>query len=286
MMPIGTLDPPTDYSCTAAPSPTRLAAEHASLSRSARSSQRPYRQPAFLLRVRDEVRPRRPDKRWHHRLSPTGIYARCERRPNGFDRLAFAKETRCRRVQLATRLINFKRQFAGYGAFHRARARSPADYPPVLSACSRMVYSCRRLFMRRHETPRAAAMPFRRLWFRTHRYRGAALFAFALQVSLDENLRQHQPTLVCDARVRLLALRLPAASQPIPSRRVVNDVAARRSPAPAMALALPPSTEMPIVTAKKRLWADAVNDRHQPPLQNICAQSVDFRTARRSHAGR
>ena len=88
------------------------------------------------------------------------------------------------------------------------------------------------------------------------------LFAFAIQVSLDENLRQ-LPTGIWSAMLvfALLALRLPAASQPIPSLKVVNDVAARRSPAPAMTLALPPvEAEMPIVAAKKRLWAHAVND--------------------------
>jgi hypothetical protein len=88
------------------------------------------------------------------------------------------------------------------------------------------------------------------------------LFAFALQVSLDENLRQ-LPTGIWPAMLvsALFALRRPAASQPFSSLKVVNDVAARRSPAPAMALALPPvEAEMPIVTAKKRLWADAVAD--------------------------
>jgi hypothetical protein len=58
----------------------------------------------------------------------------------------------------------------------------------------------------------------------------------------------------------LLALCLPAASQPFPSLKVVDDVGAQRSPAPAMALALPPvEAEIPTVTAKKRLWADAVD---------------------------
>jgi hypothetical protein len=88
------------------------------------------------------------------------------------------------------------------------------------------------------------------------------LFAFALQVSLDENLRQ-LPTGIWSAMLvsALFALRRPAASQPIPSLKVVNDVAARRSPAPAMALALPPvEAEIPAVAAKKRLWADAVAD--------------------------
>lgn len=118
--------------------------------------------------------------------------------------------------------------------------------------------------MRRHETPRTAAMPVRRpIGFR-EQLLGIVLllFAFALQVSLDGNLRQ-LPTGIWSAMLffALLALRLPAASQPIPSLKVVNDVAARRSPAPAMALALPPiEAEMPIVGAKKRLWADAVDD--------------------------
>ena len=118
--------------------------------------------------------------------------------------------------------------------------------------------------MRRHETPRAAAMPVRRpIGFRKQLLGIVVLlFAFALQVSLDENLRQ-LPTGIWSAMLvsALFALRRPAASQPIPSLKVVNDVGARRSPAPAMALALPPvEAEMPIVTAKKRLWADAVAD--------------------------
>jgi hypothetical protein len=107
-------------------------------------------------------------------------------------------------------------------------------------------------------------MPFRRpIGFRKQLIGIVVLlFAFAIQVSSDENLRQ-LPTGIWSAMLffALLALRLPAASRPIPSLKVVNDVAARRSPAPAMALALPPvEAEMPIVAAKKRLWADAVDD--------------------------
>jgi hypothetical protein len=117
--------------------------------------------------------------------------------------------------------------------------------------------------MRRHETPRAAAMPVRRpIGFRKQLIGIVVLlFAFAIQVSLDENLRQ-LPTGIWSAMLffALLALCLPAASRPIPSLKVVNDVAARRSPAPAMALALPPvEAEIATVTAKKRLWADAVD---------------------------
>jgi hypothetical protein len=107
-------------------------------------------------------------------------------------------------------------------------------------------------------------MPFRRpIGFRKQLLGIVVLlFAFAIQVSSDENLRQ-LPTGIWSAMLffALLALRLPAASQPIPSLKVVNDVAARRSPAPAMALALPPvEAEIPTVTVKKRLWADAVDD--------------------------
>lgn len=118
--------------------------------------------------------------------------------------------------------------------------------------------------MRRRETPRVTAMPVRRpIGFRKQLLGVVVLlFAFAIQVSLDENLRQ-LPTGIWSAMLffALLALCLPAASQPFPSLKVVNDVAARRSPAPAMALALPPvEAEMPTVTVKKRLWADEVAD--------------------------
>ena len=118
--------------------------------------------------------------------------------------------------------------------------------------------------MRRHETPRAAAMPVRRpIGFRKQLLGIVVLlFAFTLQVSLDENLRQ-LPTGIWSAMLffALLALRLPAASQPFSILKVVNDVAARRSPAPAMALALPPvEAEIATVTVKKSLWADAVAD--------------------------
>lgn len=118
--------------------------------------------------------------------------------------------------------------------------------------------------MRRHETPRAAAVPSRRPISFRKQLLGIVvlLFAFALQVSLDENLRQ-LPAGIWSAMLffALLALCLPAASQPIPSLKVVNDFGAQRSPAPAMALALPPvEAEIPTVTAKKRLWADAVAD--------------------------
>ena len=118
--------------------------------------------------------------------------------------------------------------------------------------------------MRRHETPRTAAMPVRRpIGFR-EQLLGIVLllFAFALQVALDGNLRQ-LPTGIWSAMLvsALFALRRPAAIQPLSSLKVVNDVAAQRSPAPAMALALPPvEAEIPTVTVKKRLWADAVDD--------------------------
>ena len=118
--------------------------------------------------------------------------------------------------------------------------------------------------MGRHETQRAAAMPVQRPIGSREQLLGIVLLlsAFAIQVALDKNLRQ-LPAGIWSAMLvsALLALRRPAASRPIPSLKVVNDVAARRSPAPAMALALPPvEAEMPIVTAKKRLWADAVDD--------------------------
>ena len=118
--------------------------------------------------------------------------------------------------------------------------------------------------MRRHKTPRAAAMPVQRpIGFREQLLGIVVLlFAFVIQVSLDENLRQI-PAGIWSAVLffALLALRRAAASQPMPSLKVVNDVAARRSSAPVMALALPPvEAEMPSVTVKKRRWADAADD--------------------------
>lgn len=118
--------------------------------------------------------------------------------------------------------------------------------------------------MRRHETPRTAAMPVRRpIGFRDQLLGIVVLlFAFAIQVSLDENLRQ-LPASIWSAMLvfSLIGLRRRTASQPMPGLKVVNDVAARRSSAPVMALALPPvEAEIPAVTAKKRLWADAVDD--------------------------
>ncbi len=118
--------------------------------------------------------------------------------------------------------------------------------------------------MRRHETPSTAAMPVRRpIGFREQLLGIVVLlFAFVIQVSLDENLRQ-LPAGIWSAALffALLALRWGAASQPTPSLKVVNDVAARRSSAPVMALTLPPvEAEMPSVKVKKRLWADAVDE--------------------------
>jgi hypothetical protein len=118
--------------------------------------------------------------------------------------------------------------------------------------------------MTRHETPRAAAMPVRRpLGFRQQLIGIVVLlFAFAIQVSLDENLRQ-LPAGIWSALLvfALLALHRPAASRPMPGLKVVNEVAARRSAAQVMALALPPiEAELPSKTVQERLWADAVDD--------------------------
>ena len=118
--------------------------------------------------------------------------------------------------------------------------------------------------MRRHETPRAAAMSIRRpIGFREQLLGIVVLlFAFVIQVSLDENLRQ-LPAGIWSAALffALLALRWGAVSQPTPSLKVVNEVAARRSSAPVVAHALPPvEAEMPTETVKERLWADVVAD--------------------------
>ena len=118
--------------------------------------------------------------------------------------------------------------------------------------------------MTRHGTPKAVAMPVRRpIGFREQLLGIVVLlFAFVIQVSLDENLRQ-LPAGIWSAVLffALLAMLRSAASQPMPGLKVVNDVAARRSSAPVMALAVPPvEAEMPNVNVKKRLWADAVDD--------------------------
>ena len=103
--------------------------------------------------------------------------------------------------------------------------------------------------MRRHETPRASAMPVRRpIGFRDQLLGIVVLlFAFAIQVSLDEDLRQF-PAGIWPAVLFLTLL-------------VSRRIAARRRSAPVMAAALPPvEAEIPSETVKKRLWADALDD--------------------------
>ena len=118
--------------------------------------------------------------------------------------------------------------------------------------------------MRRHETPRAAEMPVRRpIGFREQLLGIVVLlFAFVIQVSLDENLRQ-LPAGIWSAALffALLALRWGAANQPTPSLKVVKEVAARRSSAPVVANALPPvEAEARSDKAPERRWTDAVDD--------------------------
>ena len=118
--------------------------------------------------------------------------------------------------------------------------------------------------MTRHETPRAAFMPLRRpIGFR-EQLLGIVLLSFALlmYVSADAGLRQ-LPAVIWPAIlvVALLALRRPPAGAATRDLGTYKQARARRSSAPVMALALPPvEPEMPNVTVKKRLWADAVDE--------------------------
>jgi hypothetical protein len=118
--------------------------------------------------------------------------------------------------------------------------------------------------MSRHETPTAAAMPVRRpIGFREQLLGIVVLlFAFAIQVSLDENLRQ-LPTGIWPAVLvfALIALRRPPVRPSMPSLRVVKQAAAQHPSAPVKLLALPPAeAEMPSSMVPDRHWTDAVDD--------------------------